>query len=95
MFAAIPTYRKSMGIDASRPRKGRGIPCLPFVLWLGIMAGLFIWKGANYAEARVLLEFLGWSESSTTHVWWGGAALFGLLTVAGIGCLLYRRFRQS
>lgn len=94
MSAAIPTYRKSMGISAARSRKGRGIPCLPFVLWLGIMAGLFIWKGAHYAEARVLLDFLGWSEGSTAITWWSGAALFGLMTVVGIGCLLYRRFRQ-
>lgn len=99
MSAATPAVPQRLSADVVRParrvrqpRQPRRIPCLPFVLWLGIMAGLFVWKGANYAEARVLLDFLGWSAATSTAVWWSWAALFGLLAVAGLGCMLYRRF---
>lgn len=96
MSAATPAVPQRLSADVVRParrvRQPRRIPCLPFVLWLGIMAGLFVWKGANYAEARVLLDFLGWSAATSTTVWWSWAALFGLLAVAGLGCMLYRRF---
>lgn len=83
MSVAAEYYLKSKTARRTARRAPR-LPWLPIGLWSAGMTALFAWKAANHAEASSMREYLSWPLLSDSPFWWGGAVIFGVLTLVAL-----------
>jgi hypothetical protein len=68
-----------------RPARPGKFPVIPFLLGcLGLLAALLCWKGALYAEAVALRQFLDRPAPAAALEWWAVAGVCAIGVVLGI-----------